>query len=526
MREGRRSRGGGVFFVTLLSVLLIFVAFQPSFTSAIDLLNFHDLSGENNKENAIKENENNGTIICRIVSDGVECNGETYSKQEEDQPPSTQFFIDLGVSCGLTLIAGMMSGLTMGLMSIDLMNLQILANRGTPSQQVYAKRIMPLVKRHHLLLVTLLVCNAAAMEALPIFLDRLVGPIIAIIVSVTCILFFGEIIPQAICTRFGLAIGGHLFWFVWILVVITFPVSWPISLLLDFVLGDSHSTYFRRAELKELVHLHGKGPQKIAINGEPTEKDLEAQPHDALSADEVTIIHGALDMKLKTVRDALTPLDDVFMLEMHEKMGSATMDRLLEEGYSRVPIYRKNRQNILGMLIVKTLIKLNPADNVPISDIDTVRLPVVNSDLPLYEVLNLFQHGHSHMAVVLDSKDHLTVLGIITLEDVIEELIQEEITDETDLTARHQPPTIPIVSSSYQGSLYVPTNPMRSERRIERQHKVGSLLRGESFMRMSTSGIHLLRSRDRSENRPLIRTTDSQNSKEGEEDEEEEDGYE
>ena len=104
-----------------------------------------------------------------------------------------------------------MSGLTMGLMSIDLMNLQILANGGTKSQRTYgtsvtiypqigrfipplfvAKRIMPLVKRHHLLLVTLLICNAAAMEALPIFLDRLVGPIIAIIVSVTCILFVGE----------------------------------------------------------------------------------------------------------------------------------------------------------------------------------------------------------------------------------------------------------------------------------------------------------------------------------------------
>jgi metal transporter CNNM len=51
---------------------------------------------------------------------------------------------------------------------------------------------MPLVKRHHLLLVTLLVGNAAAMEALPIFLDRVLGPIFAILISVTAVLMFGE----------------------------------------------------------------------------------------------------------------------------------------------------------------------------------------------------------------------------------------------------------------------------------------------------------------------------------------------
>lgn len=55
-----------------------------------------------------------------------------------------------------------------------------------------ANRIIPLVKRHHLLLVTLLVANAAAMEALPLFVDRLVGPVGAILISVTAVLLFGE----------------------------------------------------------------------------------------------------------------------------------------------------------------------------------------------------------------------------------------------------------------------------------------------------------------------------------------------
>ena len=60
--------------------------------------------------------------------------------------------------------------------------------------------MLPILQKHHLLLVTLLLCNAAAMEALPIFLDAIVPSVLAIVISVTAVLFFGEIIPQAVCT--------------------------------------------------------------------------------------------------------------------------------------------------------------------------------------------------------------------------------------------------------------------------------------------------------------------------------------
>lgn len=87
---------------------------------------------------------------------------------------------------------GLMSGLTLGLMSLDRMNLQILIQSGTPHQKKHAGRILPLLDYHHWLLVTLLLCNSAAMEALPIFLDKLVSEYIAIAISVTAVLLFGE----------------------------------------------------------------------------------------------------------------------------------------------------------------------------------------------------------------------------------------------------------------------------------------------------------------------------------------------
>lgn len=85
----------------------------------------------------------------------------------------------------LVLFAGVCSGLTLGLLSLDLMELEVLKRSGSPREQAYADRIVPLIRNTHYLLVTLLLSNAAAMEALPIFLDRLVDPLTAILVSVT-----------------------------------------------------------------------------------------------------------------------------------------------------------------------------------------------------------------------------------------------------------------------------------------------------------------------------------------------------
>jgi len=82
-----------------------------------------------------------------------------------------------------------------------MVDLEVLKRSGTDREQRYAAAIVPVVANQHFLLVTLLLCNAVSMEALPLFLDRLADPVTAIIISVTAVLLFGEIIPQAICTR-------------------------------------------------------------------------------------------------------------------------------------------------------------------------------------------------------------------------------------------------------------------------------------------------------------------------------------
>ncbi|XP_054800765.1 putative DUF21 domain-containing protein At1g03270 [Prosopis cineraria] len=119
------------------------------------------------------------------------------------------WFVYAGVSCLLVLFAGIMSGLTLGLMSLGIVDLEILQRSGTTTEKKQAAAILPVVQKQHQLLVTLLLCNACAMEAVPIYLDKNFHPLVAVILSVTFVLAFGEVIPQAICSRFRLSVGAN-----------------------------------------------------------------------------------------------------------------------------------------------------------------------------------------------------------------------------------------------------------------------------------------------------------------------------
>ena len=90
-----------------------------------------------------------------------------------------------------------------------------------------AARVLPLIKRHHLLLVTLLLMNATANEALPIFLDKIVSEAVAIILSVTLLLIFAEIIPSAVFTGPAqLKIAAAFVGIVWVFVGLFFPIGY------------------------------------------------------------------------------------------------------------------------------------------------------------------------------------------------------------------------------------------------------------------------------------------------------------
>ncbi|PRQ27036.1 putative gliding motility-associated protein GldE [Rosa chinensis] len=295
-----------------------------------------------------------------------------------------KFWFYLLVIIGLVCFAGMMAGLTLGLMSLGLVDLEVLMKSGRPQDRLHAAKIYPVVKNQHLLLCTLLIGNALAMEALPVFLDSLVPPWAAVAISVTLILLFGEIMPQAVCTRYGLTVGATLAPFVRVLLMLFLPISYPISKVLDYMLGKGQTALLRRAELKTFVDFHGN----------------EAGKGGDLTHDETTIIAGALQLTEKTAKDAMTPISNAFSLDLDAPLTLETLNAIMAMGHSRVPVYAENPRNIIGLVLVKNLLMIDTEETVTLRKMMIRKIPRVSEDMPLYDILNEFQKGHSHIAVV------------------------------------------------------------------------------------------------------------------------------
>ena len=85
----------------------------------------------------------------------------------------------------------------------------------------------------------------------------------------------------------------------------------------------------------------------------------------------VAIIDGAFQLKEKVVRDVMTPIEKVFMIDYNEKLTFELRSKISENGYTRIPVYKKeeNTRNIVSILFVKDLIFIDPADNMPIKAI-------------------------------------------------------------------------------------------------------------------------------------------------------------
>lgn len=207
--------------------------------------------------------------------------------------------------------------------------------------------------------------------------------------------------------------------FVLVLMYVLSPIAWPTAKLLDRVLGEDQGTVYKKSGLKTLVTLH---------------KTLGTSPGDRLNQDEVTIISAVLDLKDKAVGDIMTPMEDTFTMSADTVLDEKTMDLILSAGYSRIPIFETgNERNFVGMLLVKILITYDPEDCKRVSKFALATLPETRPETSCLDIVNFFQEGKSHMVLVSEYPgENYGATGVVTLEDVIEELIGEYVLN-TDL---------------------------------------------------------------------------------------------
>jgi CBS domain containing-hemolysin-like protein len=280
---------------------------------------------------------------------------------------------------------------------IDPLKVELLMRRNHGSQERdMAEKVQPVLNQHHRLLVTLLLANAAAMEALPLFLNVIVPGWLAILLSVTFVLIFGEVIPQALCTKNPLKIGAKCVWLVRSLMLILSPVSYPIAWVLDKILGhsDSKSILFKISELKSLLDIQAEArssnagdEENLIFKDEQFKRDIPG-----LSIDEAVIMKGALDLNRKTASNVMIPSDYVYMIKYDSVLNLATLEDIKKSGFSRVPVFCDKKNNIKGVLLTSDLILVNPLDSIELKQVP-LRDPVFISPwTSLMDLLNLFQN--------------------------------------------------------------------------------------------------------------------------------------
>ncbi|KFH08334.1 CBS domain-containing protein [Toxoplasma gondii MAS] len=332
--------------------------------------------------------------------------------------------ITLAVFCAIG--SAMFSGLTLGLLTLDIVQLKLLINRPNKTAQdernaKYARKILPLRSDGNYLLVTLLTGNVAVNAGFSILLGDLTDGLVGFLVSTVVITIFGEILPQAACARHGLVVGGVLAPVVYALEWLLFPVVKPIAMILNCVLGEDLGTIYDKKQLSALVDYHNNVVH-------------------VLTRDEARILKGGLEFAFTRAEEVMTPMDEVYGIDVDSKLNYDVLSEVLSSGFSRIPVFdRSNSQCIVGLLFVKDLILVDCHAEVEVRKLLQFfgrGLYAVDDDTPLLELLKTFKQGHTHLAVVRRVSDDgegdpfYIHVGIITLEDVMEEILQDEINDE------------------------------------------------------------------------------------------------
>lgn len=495
-------------------------------------------------EDAVSLLQSQGFSICHPSSslvppceDILELHRWLQEEDDEEIATGAGLWINAVAALFCVCMAALAAGLTLGMLGLDPLVLLIKNRAGeSEAERTYAGTLLPLIKQHHRLLVTLLLMNSLANEALPIFLEKLVPPSVAVLLSVTLVLFFGEIIPSAIFTGPNqLALASSLTPVVKFFLIVLYPIAGPIAKLLDILLHDEEEmAAYNRGELSALVRIQYEErlaskrkkramrhqaevdlARKLERESKPAASPLnfcnvvqdhraslkEQDAHDIMHAirpffakperalsftsdgststrytltghqfdgrastvsemggddsihiDEVMIVEGALQMKTKVALDIMRPKRLVFCIPLDTILDEAAVVGIYSSGFSRIPVYvGTNRSSIIGTLITKQLIVVNPEDRRPLNTLPLYRPAVVPPSIRLVDLLNLMQKGGGgqrggHLALVCaDPKVGIAALekglplpkeagwmGMLTMEDILEELLQEEIYDEYD----------------------------------------------------------------------------------------------
>jgi putative hemolysin len=316
----------------------------------------------------------------------------------------------------LLFCSALVSGAEVALFSLSQKDLEdsILENNSK------GKIIVNLLEKPKKLLATLLVANNFINIAV-VILFSFVGkdlfatinsPVLKFITEVILVTFllllFGEVLPKVYASRNNIKFAQ----------LIAYPISGLDKILSPVSIPMRSVTLFLQNKL---------GKQKTNFSVDQLSQALELTDTGETSTEEQKILEGIVSFGNTDTKQVMSPRIDVFALEITETF-TEICTKIIEKGFSRIPVYRDNIDQIEGVLFVKDLL---PYINEPEFDWTTLlRQPFfVPENKKLDNLLKDFQSMKSHLAIVVD--EYGGTSGLVSLEDVIEEIVGE-ISDEFD----------------------------------------------------------------------------------------------
>ena len=282
-----------------------------------------------------------------------------------------------------------------------------------------AARVLRLIDKFDRLLMTLLVgnniVNITSTTIATLLFTRLMGDsgaTVSTVVMTLLVLIFGEIMPKSLAKEQPEKLA---------------TASAPFMSLLSRLLAPITAVFGKLND-----SLHALIPQEETPDAAITEDELmsyvdEAEGDGGIDSRESELIRSAIEFHDRNVEDILTPRVDIYAIE-----DTATVDEIAavyeETNYSRLPVYHKTIDNITGVLHERDFYSRRLKGDFDLQR-DTGAVIYVQGGLKISELMRQLQLEKLHMAVVLD--EFGGTLGIVTLEDVIEELVGE-IWDEHD----------------------------------------------------------------------------------------------
>lgn len=315
-------------------------------------------------------------------------------------------FIFIAVALLLGLSA-LFSGLTIGILSLNHYELKRKAQLGSKP----AKVVYPIRALGHQLMVTLLIGNVVVNAAITSLLDLQVNGLVAVLLTTLFVVTFGEILPMAYLRRYGLEVTARLAPILKQLIFVLSPIAKPLGGMLDNWLGEEGPSVYSKEELYKILEEH------------------EISKDSDIEEDEVQIVRHALSFGDKQVRMVMTPRSVVNTVSASDDIGPVLLDELHKTGHSRFPVFNDEQsQNFVGTLYLRDLVGIDAGGKV--KNYMSKKVYYVHEEQPLDHALKAFLSTSHHLLIVVNTFEEY--VGVVTMEDIIEEIIGREITDEFD----------------------------------------------------------------------------------------------